>query len=587
MSAAYARFLEALSSNGFKYRADGRGRARAQCPGHNGDDLNLAVAIGDQGVLLRCHSYDCPAEDIAKAVGLELGDLFDADGRALYHYPNGHDVFRYRTREGKEIVQRNHPGKVTELYRHPDSQPIEDAEFVAIVEGEKSVDAALRLGLPCVTTWPGGAKAVDKVNIDPLMGKRIRLIADNDEPGRAAMAHMAARLSGVATVESITTAPTEKQGVDDIWLDGGELRDLVALDVKPYKADEPEPERALSLTGLTNIKTRKPRFLWENMLPYGAFVLAAGKGGVAKSTWAIWLAGGITHGKVPGHLFGQPSVVLYVSHEDSLEEVVVPRAIANGVDLSKFFRLGITSRLHEGVSVPKLPEDIDLIRQAIKQTGAKVIIIDPITSTLGGDNDKMTDVRAVVDPLNQLGQELGVSIIGIAHFKKGGGAQSDMVSGSHAWRDASRALLLFAKEENMSEDMDDNPPTILTIDKGNGMATGKSFAYRTDVVEQLMDDGEVGTTTKITWLGDSKRNVGDIVNSEQTGARQGGLAMGIKAFLDAQTGAVSTKEIEQAFSDEKPNTIRQNLNRLRGRGLVHQPAFGIWQSMKFAPAKEV
>src|SRR5678816_1740365 len=116
MPAAYARFLEALDSHGFKYKADGRGRARAQCPGHNGDDLNLAVAIGDQGVLLRCHSYDCPAEDIARALGLELTDLFDADGRAVYDYGNGHQVFRYRTREGKEIVQKNHPGKVTQLY---------------------------------------------------------------------------------------------------------------------------------------------------------------------------------------------------------------------------------------------------------------------------------------------------------------------------------------------------------------------------------------------------------------------------------------------------------------------------------------
>jgi hypothetical protein len=510
----------------------------------------------------------------------------DADGRALYDYPNGHQVIRYRTREGKEIVQRNHPGNVTQLYRHPESQSIEDAEFVVVVEGEKSVDAALRLGIPCVTTWPGGAKAVDKVNIDPLMGKRIRLIADNDEPGRAAMAHLAARLAGVATVETISTAPKEKQGVDDIWLDGGELGDLVPLDVAPYEADKPEPERALVLTPLTGVKTRKPRFLWENMIPYGAFVLAAGKGGVAKSTWAIWLAGGITHGVVPGHLFGQPSTVLYVSHEDSLEEVVVPRAIANGVDLTRFHRLGISSRMHEGVSVPKLPEDIDLIRQAIMQTQAKVIIIDPITSTLGGDNDKMTDVRAVVDPLNQLGQELGVSIIGIAHFKKGGGAQSDMVSGSHAWRDASRALLLFAKEENMSEEMDDNPPTILTIDKGNGMATGKSFAYRTDVVEQLMDDGEVGTTTKITWLGDSKRNVGDIVNQEQNGTRQGALAMAIKAFLDAQPGAVSTKDIMDAFNDQRQGTVQMNLKRLSQRGLIHSPVHGHWQSMKYAPADQ-
>jgi len=585
--AAYARFLEALTTNGFTYREDSRGRARAQCPGHNGDDRNLAVAIGDQGVLLRCHSYDCPAEDIAKAVGLELGDLFDQHGRAEYDYGNGHMVFRYRTRDGKEIVQRNHPGQVTQLYRHPDSQPLEDAEFVVLVEGEKSVDAALRLGIPCVTTWPGGASSADKVNIDPLMGKRIRLIADNDEPGRAAMAHMAARLAGIATVESISTAPVAKQGVDDIWLDGGTLSDLVPLDVKPYHADEPEPERALSLTGMRTVRTRKPRFLWENMIPYGAFVLMAGKGGVAKSTFAIYLASGITRGVIPGHLYGTPASVLYVSHEDSLEEVVVPRCIANGVDLDRFFRLGISSKGIEGVSVPRLPEDIELIRQAVKQTGAKVIIIDPITSTMGGDNDKLADVRRVVDPLNQLGQELGVSVLGIAHFRKGGGAQADMVSGSHAWRDASRGLIVFAKEESLDENADDNPPTIMTIDKGNGMATGKSYSYRTDVVSMTMDDGQEGTTTKIQWLGDSKRSVGEIINSEQNGARQGALGQAIKAWLDASPGAVTTKQVEDAFSDEKPGTIRVNLNRLRQRSLVDQPSFGVWQSMKYAAAKDV
>jgi hypothetical protein len=585
VSAAYARFLEALDHGGYKYKADGRGRARAQCPGHNGDDLNLAVAIGDQGVLLRCHSHDCPAEDIARALFLELGDLFDQDGRAVYHYPNGHDVFRYRTRDGKKITQANNPGKITELYRHPDSQAIEDAEFVVLVEGEKSVDAALRMGIPCVTTWPGGASAVDRVNIDPLMGKRIRLIADNDEPGRAAMAHLEARLRGMATVESISVAPKQKQGIDDLWLDGGSLKDLVPLDVAPYKADEPEPERTLSLTSLDSVRTRKPRFLWENMIPYGAFVLMAGKGGVAKSTFAMYLAGGITRGVIPGHLKDEPATVLYVSHEDSLEEIVKPRAIANGVDMSRFHRLGIQSKNIEGVSVPRLPEDIGLIRQAIKQTGAKVIIIDPITSTLGGDNDKLADVRAVVDPLNQLGQELGVSILGIAHFRKGGGAQSDMVSGSHAWRDAARGLMVFAKEEHMDEDAEDNPPTIITIDKGNGMATGKSYQYRTDVVEMLMDDGQMGTTTKIQWLGDSKRSVGEVINNEQEN-RQGYLAQAIKAFIDSQPGAVQTKSVLDAFPDQKQNTITANLKRLGQRNLIHSPAWGYWQSMKYAPADQ-
>lgn len=586
MPAAYARFIEALESNGFKYKPDGRGRARAQCPGHNGDDLNLAIAVGDQGVLLRCHAYDCPADDIARALGMRLSDLFDSDGKAVYDYGGGHKVERYRTREGKSIVQKNHPGPVTQLYRHPDSQPIESAELVVIVEGEKSVDAALRLGLPCVTTWPGGAGAVDHVNIDPLAGKRVRIIADNDEPGRAAAAHLALRLEGLATVENIYTAPTAKQGIDDIWLDGGELSDLVPLNLDAYMEAEkgPEPTRVASVKKLKGVQSRKPRYLWEGKLPYGALILFGGKGGTGKSSFALWLAGLITKGEMNGHLMGQPSAVLYVSHEDSLEEVIVPRAIANGVDLDLFYQVGVASKLVEGVSVPRLPDDMPIIRDAIKQTNAKVIIIDPITSTIGGDNDKMADVRRVLDPLNQLGQELGVTVIAIAHFKKGGGSQSDMVSGSHAYRDASRAVLLFAKEESMSEDGDDNPPTVITLDKSNAGQSGQSWSYRTDVIKMLMDDGQEGVTTKVTWMGQSKRSVGEIINTEQAGGQQGVLAQAIKAYLDSQAGAVTTKEIQQAFSDSKPTTVSMTLNRLRGRGMVDQPAFGLWQSMKHAPA---
>lgn len=577
---AYARFIEHLSERGYKYKADGRGRSRAQCPAHGGQDLNLAVAIGDQGVLVRCHSHDCPPEDIARGVGLTLNDLFDQDGRALYKYPGEHEVVRVRTREGKKIWQVNAP-KVTEFYQHPDSQIIADAEQVVVVEGEKSVDAALRLGLPCVTTWPGGASNVDKVNLAPLMGKRVRLIADNDEPGRAAMAHLAARLAGVATVESISTAPREKQGIDDLWLDGGELRDLVPLDVAGYKADEPEPERKFSLRDLTAVRTRKPRFLWDGVLPYGSLVLFGGKGGTGKSTFALWLAGLVTTGRLKGHLYGQPGNVLYVSHEDSVEEIVVPRLIANEVDLTRFKILDIYAKGHDGVTIPRLPEDMALIRAAVKEFDAKLVIIDPITSTLGGDNDKLADVRAMLDPLNQLGQELGVGVIAIAHFKKGGGSQSDMVSGSHAYRDASRAVLLFAKEDHMDEDATDNPPTIITLDKSNVGPSGQSYAFESVAISIPLDDGEMGTTTKIGWLGNSKQNVGQIINREQ-GPSQGQLANEIKVFIDAQIGAVSSKDVLNAFPNEKQGTIYANLKRLRARNLIDSPSWGVYQSMRFA-----
>ena len=200
MGRAYETFTEKLRAGGWKTRAEGRDRLRAQCPAHGGDDLNLSVAVGDQGVLLKCQSHDCPAADIASAVGMKLTDLFDEDGKATYIYDGGHKVTRQRTRDGKKILQQNKPA-VTHLYRHPMSIPLEESDRVILVEGEKCVDAALRLGEPCVTTWPGGVAGIGAVDLSPLQGKKIIIIADNDKPGLQAAAKLTTRLMGMADVQ--------------------------------------------------------------------------------------------------------------------------------------------------------------------------------------------------------------------------------------------------------------------------------------------------------------------------------------------------------------------------------------------------
>jgi len=579
MGVAYERLTEALRANGWKQKGAGRDRIVSQCPAHGGDDLNLAVAVGDQGVLTKCHSHDCPAEDIASAVGLKLSDLFDKDGRATYEYDGGHKVVRSRTRDGKKIIQQHKPA-VTHLYRHPMSIPYEESNRVVLVEGEKCVDAALRLGETCVTTWPGGAKAVGQVDLSPLAGKAVVIFADNDEPGLAAAAKLVTRLAGIATVEGVWVVPGEKQGVDDLYLRGGSLSELVPPERMPLDEDlehehDTVPARSLSLRSLGTVLSKRTRFLWEKMIPQSAVTLCAGRGGTGKSTFLIWLAAQLNMGTLPGELYGQRVPVLYVSHEDSLEEVVAPRADANGVVRDLFYSLSISSREIGGETVPSLPEDMPLIRQAIAETGAKLLIIDPITSTLsGGDNDKMADVRRVMDPLNAMAAELGVSVIGIAHFRKGGGSASDLISGSHAWRDAARAVMLFARD-------DDADATVMTLEKINSGEAGKSFRYRLNIVQQMTDEGHATDVARVAWEGESNITVAELINHENERQRQGGLANDLLEYVNSFGGrAVAVKDILEHFvtSDVKAPTVRQNLKRMVGRGVIDSPAHGQYQA---------
>lgn len=61
----------------FKLRENGRDRWRAICPAHGGSNPSaLSVGIrADDAVLLKCW-HGCSADQVARALGLELSDLF-------------------------------------------------------------------------------------------------------------------------------------------------------------------------------------------------------------------------------------------------------------------------------------------------------------------------------------------------------------------------------------------------------------------------------------------------------------------------------------------------------------------------------
>ncbi|HEY6356040.1 MAG TPA: hypothetical protein VIY30_16265, partial [Burkholderiaceae bacterium] len=61
----------------YRLRSNGPDRWRARCPAHGGSNPStLSIGIGDSdSVLLRCW-HGCDVEQVARALGLELADLF-------------------------------------------------------------------------------------------------------------------------------------------------------------------------------------------------------------------------------------------------------------------------------------------------------------------------------------------------------------------------------------------------------------------------------------------------------------------------------------------------------------------------------
>lgn len=267
-------------------------------------------------------------------------------------------------------------------------------------------------------------------------------------------------------------------------------------------------DRQLLLTPAAMIRTRRQRWLWKDRIPLGTATIFAGRGGEGKSTFALHIAAQAIRGALTGDLHGMGTNILIISHEDDWGTVMNPRLKAANADLNSVYRLSIQWREDDitGEVVPALPMDLGLIRQAVEETAARVIIFDPITSAIGGDLYKVADVRRALDPLAQLAQELDIAVIAIMHLTKGGGNASDKLSGSHGFRDVVRSVLLFATD-------DETDRRIVSVDKSNySQERGASFAFNLVSTVVPTDDGEHTEVARVEFLGDSDISVSDIIN---------------------------------------------------------------------------
>lgn len=339
-----------------------------------------------------------------------------------------------------------------------------------------------------------------------------------------------------------------------------------------------EAERTLSLQQASKIKSVRPKWLWTGRVPSGTITMFGGRGGEGKSTFALYLAALLNAGKLEGDQFGRSRSVLIISHEDDWGTVMVPRLKAAGADLDLVYRMGVETRVDEVTSetVPAFPLDVDKLREGIEQTDAKLVIIDPIPSTIGGDLHKVADVRRALDPLAAIAQELDIAIIGVMHFNKGAGNASDKLSGSHAFRDAVRSVMLFATDDETGQ-------RVVTVDKSNySTARGDSFAFNLVSETVHTDDGEHTEVGRVEYLGDTDLTVEQIINRLPDGEGQSesaDAAAWLYDYLLSKGGSVAKKDVDRAARAE--GYSEKVLRRARERANVETsrsgfPSTTIW-----------
>lgn len=134
--------------------------------------------------------------------------------------------FRQRRPDGHGGWAWNMAGVRRVPYRLPELlAAVQAGQTVFVAEGEKGADALARLGR-AGTCSPGGAGKWRAEYGDHLAGARVVILPDNDDPGRAHAAAVAAALRGKASVVQVLHLPglPPKGDVAD-WIEAGGTAD--------------------------------------------------------------------------------------------------------------------------------------------------------------------------------------------------------------------------------------------------------------------------------------------------------------------------------------------------------------------------
>lgn len=336
-------------------------------------------------------------------------------------------------------------------------------------------------------------------------------------------------------------------------------------------ATKEKPTRTMILTPMSTVQAKRQVFLWAGRIPMGTATIFAGRGGEGKSTFSLWLASALTRGFLDGEYKGIPSPVLLIGHEDSAETVVKPRLIAAEANMEMVISMTIGTTVEdlELREVPSLVEDLQRIRQAVLETGAKLIIVDPLTSTMGDANlDKTSDVRRALNPFMALANELDIAVIAIMHVRKGAGDTRDLLSGSHAFRDIARSVVLFVTDDETGQ-------RIASVDKSNySESRGDSFTFNLVSTDVDTGDGDKTTVARVEYLGESDISVNDIVNKPtevNLGDDIGAVVMCVNGHPEGIKPAGVAEELRMPA-----NAVRSNLGRAAQRGLIQKVGHGVY-----------
>lgn len=246
------------------------------------------------------------------------------------------------------------------------------------------------------------------------------------------------------------------------------------------KSQQTQPETPLRMIRMDTVQETEVTWLWYPYIPYGKITIIQGDPGEGKTTLVLHLAAALTQGRQLGSEdVGEPVTVIYQTAEDGLADTIKPRLLAADADCSKVL---VIDESEKCISMTD-----NRLENAIQQTNAKLVILDPIQAYLGADVDmhRANEIRPVMKHLGDLAEKYGCAIVLIGHMNKAAGVKASYRGlGSIDFAAAARSVLIVARDR-------DNPKNRVVVQVKSSLAPeGKPIAFELDPVYGFLFIGE-------------------------------------------------------------------------------------------------
>lgn len=199
----------------------------------------------------------------------------------------------------------------------------------------------------------------------------------------------------------------------------------------------------LKLIHMEDVVSKEVEWLWYPYIPYGKITIIEGDPGEGKTTLVLKLAAALSMGlplPCDDDKEYEPIHIIYQTAEDGIEDTIKPRLEKAGADCSMIRVIDETDK--------ELSMTDDRLEQAIIETGARLIILDPIQAYIGAtvDMHRANEIRPVLKHLGIIAEKHNCAIILIGHMNKASGSKSTYRGlGSIDIQATARSVLLVAR----------------------------------------------------------------------------------------------------------------------------------------------